>query len=67
MREKQKVTAGRAAKTEVFATADDWYRTLFEHTGTAIVVLDGNISIVSANSEFKRAMRSRRPEIRCPD
>ena len=36
------------------AMADDWYRTLFEHTGTAIVVLNEDMSLFSANSEFKR-------------
>lgn len=33
---------------------DDWYRALFEHTGTAVVVLDGDMSIFSANGEFNR-------------
>ena len=33
---------------------DDWYRTLFEHTGTAIVVLNADMSVFSFNSEFGR-------------
>lgn len=33
---------------------DDWYRTLFEHTGTAIVVLNADMSVFSFNGEFGR-------------
>ena len=44
------------------ALTGDWYRTLFDHTGTAIVVLNNDMSVFSANIEFKRLCGIRRIE-----
>jgi len=34
--------------------SENWYRTIFENTGTATVILDENTTIILANAEYER-------------
>ena len=54
MIEKRQNKSTAVSTAEPVDMFEDWYRTLFEHTGTAIAVLNGDMSVFSANDEFKR-------------
>lgn len=51
-------------KMEVaLAESEEWYRTLFEHTGTATTILNDDVIIDQANSEFAQMIGVPREEI----
>ena len=41
------------------------YRTIFEHTGTATIIIDENLNISQANSEFEKISGYSKEEIEC--
>ncbi|MCX5827241.1 MAG: PAS domain S-box protein [Deltaproteobacteria bacterium] len=43
--------------------SENWYRTIFENTGTATVILDENTTIILANDEYERLSGYTRDEL----
>lgn len=39
---------------EALRESENWYRTIFENTGTATVILDENTTIILANAEYEK-------------
>lgn len=42
---------------------EEWYRTTFEHTGTAMIVIDGDSTVMMVNSQFEQLCGYPREEI----
>ncbi|MGO9139366.1 MAG: PAS domain S-box protein [Syntrophales bacterium] len=44
----------RKLADEALRQSEDWYRTIFENTGTATLILDEDTTIALANTEFEK-------------
>ncbi len=44
----------RKRAEEALKESENWYRTIFENTGTATVILDENTTIILANAEYEK-------------